>query len=218
MSGRRVKKPVAPKSVKKTVAPKSVRGVKKTVVTSSVSGLQKPINSLDLENFADVHDLVVVEYDKLPLFNSIEELFNDKVHVVLFYSSDYADVGHFVLLSHIGTKPATEKEEKTYVLEYFDPTGLLPDEACEKLNQSKKLKNRKYLMEFCGRVGNVDLDWNNMKLQGDTMVCGKWCILRALSISTPFKDFVEIFESSELVPDVICDRLIRVKRSELSQL
>ncbi len=178
----------------------------------SVSGLQRPINSLDLENFADVHDLTVVEYDKLPSFNSIEELFNDKVHVVLFYSSDYTDVGHFVLFSHLENNPDPP------FFEYFDPTGLRPDVACKKLNKGKELKNRKYVMEFCKRVGMETVVSNGRKLQGNTMVCGKWCILRALSISTPLSDFLEIFKKTKLKPDVICDRLIRVKRSELSQL
>lgn len=175
---------------------------------STVSGLQRPINSLELENYADVHSLKVVEYDRLPEFNSLDELFNDNLHVVLFYDSDMSDVGHYVLLSHVQFQPY-------HILEYFDPTGLRPDGASKKLNQSPALKNRKFLKEFCDRSGVKTMRWNNVKLQGNTMICGKWCVLRALSISTPFKEFLEIFQSSTLEPDVICDRLIRVHRKDI---
>jgi hypothetical protein len=123
---------------------------------------------------------------------SIEELLNKsngRVFCLLYTRG--SDVGHFVLISK------QHQNKKTYI-EYFDPFGEIPDIPTNgKTNIMDKLTP--YTVQL-----------NKVRLQNITSShCGRWCILRAISIDTPLHEFINVFTKT-MSPDDMVNRLVNV--------
>lgn len=107
----------------------------------------------------------------------------DRYSRIIFIENPNTNVGHFTLLSDFGD-----------YFEYFDSlAGDIPDKIMQ-LNSTIK-----YLQE---------------PLQSESSnVCGKWCILRHLSLPTELDQFYEIFKK-KMEPDEMVERILQLKLFE----
>jgi len=113
----------------------------------------------------------------------------DRHSRIIYLKNTGTEIGHFTLLSDLGDH-----------FEWFDSTaGELPE----------------VLAEFCRRnKPNSYVAGVKERLQSkDSYICGKWCIMRYMSLPTTLSDFIEIFTASKskLTPDSVVDRLIQIK-------
>lgn len=149
------------------------------------------LNDKDIERFlsGQFHNMLdfTVDLDIIAAGDLDSIMGPDRHSRIIFIENPGSRIGHFTLLSHLGDH-----------LEWFDPRGGPPPEE---------------IIDFSRRAGlKLRGLQPHAKLQGPTTyVCGKWCILRYLSLPTSMEDFVNIFRKLKDSPDSVVDKLIRLK-------
>ena len=138
----------------------------------------------DMGNFVvDLPFIVNSGYDPKQVFGS------HRHSRIIFIENPNSDIGHFTLLTDMGDH-----------FEWFDSTGQYPpDELIQfAAHNNKPLRGLQ----------------PHYRLQGpESFVCGKWCILRYLSLPTSMMDFCNIFHKNlkGISPDSVVDKLVQVK-------
>lgn len=156
---------------------------------------RKALGSLDIEDFLGakfhkmedfmlhIDELKASAYDHNVVFGG------HRHSRLIFLENPGTRIGHFTLLSDLG---------ESY--EFFDPTGTA--EPPQAVSDFARVNNKRLIMLK-----------KEYRLQSpNTYTCGKWCILRYMSLPTPLEEFAEIFLAKKKIePDVVIDRLIKVK-------
>ena len=141
------------------------------------------LNSDEIQGFlaSRFHDMNDFLID-LDRIRDGEEIFGEHRHSrMLFLENPGTDIGHFTLLTDFGDH-----------IEYFDSRAGKPPQ--EILNLGKPVQGIR------------------TALQGPTTyTCGKWCILRYLSLPSPLGEFCEIFLGKKMTPDNVVNILINLK-------
>lgn len=119
---------------------------------------------------------------------NLEGLFKGNFSVIVYQPHPTEEVGHFLLLSHLG--------EKT--LEWFDSFAQEPPDSIREL----------------ARRNGMKLLTNKVQLQDkSTNVCAKWCVGRMMSLPITLKSFVEIYTGHKtLSPDVLINNIFKLKK------
>ena len=148
------------------------------------------LNSADIQAFlsSQFHDMSDFLID-LPRMRAGETVFGPNRHSrILFLENPGTDIGHFTLI--------TEFENH---IEWFDPRAGQPPQE---------------LYDFAKSLGKglVGLSRKHPLQGSTTYVCGKWCILRYLSLPTDLGEFCAIFlNTKKMSPDSVVDKLIHLK-------
>lgn len=149
------------------------------------------LNSADIQAFlsSQFHDMTDFLID-IPRIRAGETVFGENRHSrMLFLENPGTTIGHFTLL--------TEWEDH---IEWFDSrAGLPPQEVVE-------------LATAMGRK-LVGVSPRGALQEPTSYTCGKWCILRYLSLPTDLDEFCKIFleNGRDFHPDSVVDKLIHLK-------
>lgn len=160
----------------------------------------------ELENFLKCYNTTFLNYDDLPRYNSIFDIFENNNFRILYISSDYRPIGHYVVV-------LCRTDD---VIEFFCSYGYAPDSHNKLMNRSAENKSKTFYHDLLAKTPEVKTIYNSTKLQGPrTNTCGKFCILRILSMKTKLKDFLKLLDCIDGVTiDRFVDKLISVPQLE----
>ena len=116
----------------------------------------------------------IVPYPDLEKYNSVDELFKDKMPVIIYFIESKKGgqyMGHFEALKKLGN-----------VIEFFDSYGLAPDKCREWLSHQKLVDLKEDKPELTRLLSKAEKDgyfvlWNTFQYQDyrhNISTCGKW--------------------------------------------
>lgn len=167
----------------------------------------KPMGDYDIKKYLP-NTKIIINGD-INKYNNIDKILprNPDCAILLFRNSH--NKGHWVLLSKYNNN-----------IEYFDPYGYDISHPIHWIDEDKKRELNEYdhLTDLLNQ-SNYNVIVSKYAYQNrhnlDIATCGRWCILRALTILNkllPLKDFQEILKTlkkrSKLSYDVIVSDLI----------
>ena len=170
--------------------------------------MHKNITDLDLKRYLPETNSPndnVIKYSELADIDSLDEILpHDKSFKIVLIEDSY-NSGHWCAILRYG---------KTY--EWFDSYGIGIDEELKFIDSlQKKLlgQDRKYLTKLLEKLPKktTKVVWNKRKLQSianDSNTCGRWCILRIVTMTDfgfdlkQFHEFIDTWKKKlKLSPD-----------------
>lgn len=133
---------------------------------------KQPLDNFEIESYKIPSSKVMI-YRQLAEYNSISSLFGNNWLIFLLYQPLVGEMGHWVLLWKKGNS-----------FQYFCPYGLPIDTPISEWYQDGQPE---YLGDLLRKEKNLDITYNAFDFQvkkRDVSTCGRWCVLRAQSITT----------------------------------
>lgn len=164
--------------------------------------------SLEIETVLSFYNTSYFNYDELPNYNSIHDVFepHNNFRIINVSSDKKKKEGHWIAIFR----------RNDNLIEYFDSKGLPPDIACMFTNKLKVNKNKRYYTELLAKTPEIRTLYNTVKLQKDrTNTCGKWVLSRILSMGTPLDTYVKMMNNITGDKDVFINRLYTIPRHKI---
>ena len=161
-----------------------------------------PLYSTELETVLGFYNATFLNYDELPKYSTIFDIFEDNNFRILYIGSDNTNVGHWVtILARSDTQ-----------IEWFDSLGYPPDGVNKLLNDNVANQNKAYYTELIRKTPEVRTIFNTVKLQSlSANTCGKWVLARILSIKTKLPDFLKLMGAiQDINLDMFIDKMYTV--------
>lgn len=135
------------------------------------------------------NNVKILSYDELVKYNNLDELLYPHKAVIILYQLNNAYTGHWILLF--------EHPKDPQYIEYFDPTGLVPDQLLKDKKTYKQQEHilSKLLLSKIKEGFNIVVNtFPYQKIRTGINTCGRWCLIRYRLRYLKLPEFKKVFE------------------------